>query len=123
LVVEGMRGWNFWANYYVLGLGDANTGPVRNVARQKANLGGGVKLWGGKLELSTVLSLMGPREDLNREFIPDAAHAGQAFPESYLSTPAMVRVDQMPWLPLWRVGVWVRVARCSLDGGCLCLVG
>lgn len=108
MVLEGMKGWNFWANYYFLDLVDAQTGPVRNVARQKVNLGGALKLFGGKLELSTVLSLIGPRDDLNREFIPDDAHSTLSFKGAYIASASMLRIDHMPWLPLWRVGAWVR---------------
>ena len=108
MFLEGMKGWNVWLNYYFLDLVDADTGPVRNVARQKVNVGGAIKLFGGKLELSTVLSLVGPRDDLNREFLTDAAHATLSFPGGYITTPAMVRIDHMGWLPLWRVGAWVR---------------
>ncbi|MBI5482062.1 MAG: TonB-dependent receptor [Deltaproteobacteria bacterium] len=108
MFLEGVKGWNFWLNYYFLDLVDAQTGPVRNVARQKVNLGGAVKLFGGKLELSTVLSLVGPRDDLNRSFVADAAHATLSFPGGYVTTPAMIRIDHYPWLPLWRVGAWVR---------------
>jgi outer membrane receptor protein involved in Fe transport len=108
MFLEGMKGWNVWLNYYFLDLVDAQTGPVRNIARQKVNVGGALKLLGGKLELSTVLSLIGPRDDLNREFLTDAAHATLSFPGAYVTTPAMLRIDHMGWLPLWRVGAWVR---------------
>jgi outer membrane receptor protein involved in Fe transport len=107
MLLEGMKGWNFWLNYYFIDLVDADTGPVRNVARQKVNLGGAIKLFGGKLELTTVLSLVGPTDDLNRKFVADAAHAS-ILAGAYSTTPAMLRIDHYPWLPLWRVGAWVR---------------
>jgi outer membrane receptor protein involved in Fe transport len=107
MLLEGMKGWNFWLNYYYLDLVDADTGPVRNVAHQKINLGGAVKLFGGKLELTTVLSLVGPTDDLNRKFIADPAHAS-ILDGAYSTTPAMLRIDHYPWLPMWRVGAWVR---------------
>ena len=110
MLLEGMKGWNFWLNYYFLDLVDADTGPVRNVARQKINLGGALKLFGGKLELTTVLSLVGPTDDLNRKFLADNDHLSslKGLGLVYSTTPAMLRIDHYPWLPLWRVGAWVR---------------
>jgi outer membrane receptor protein involved in Fe transport len=105
MFLEGMKGWNFWLNYYFLDLVDQDSGPVRNVARQKLNLGGALKLFGGKLELTTVLSLIGPTDDINRKFDGEKA---SLLPGAYSSTPAMLRLDHYPWLPLWRVGAWVK---------------
>jgi outer membrane receptor protein involved in Fe transport len=106
--LEGLNGWNLWLNYYFLDLVDAQTGPVRNVARQKVNLGGALKLWHDRLELTTVLSLIGPTDDLNREFVMDAAHASSSFEGAYVTTPAMLRIDHFGWVPMWRVGAWLR---------------
>jgi outer membrane receptor protein involved in Fe transport len=108
--LEGMKGWNFWLNYYFLDLVDADTGPVRNVARQHLNLGGSLKLLRNRLELNTVVTIIGPMQDLNRAFYTDAAHQDVASSGmgGYVAPAGQLRLDQMPAVALWRVGLWVR---------------
>jgi outer membrane receptor protein involved in Fe transport len=106
--LEGMRGWNFWLNYYFLDLVDHDTGPVRNVARQHLNLGGSLRLLHNKVELNTVVSITGSMDDINRSFVVDPAHAVFAPGGAYQTAAGQLRLDHMPAVALWRVGLWVR---------------
>jgi outer membrane receptor protein involved in Fe transport len=106
-VLEGMNPWNVWANYYWVDLVDRDTGPVRYVAHHKVNLGGSVKFWKNHLQLGTVLTLIGPMEDLNRVFSLDPNHPGQ-YPGTFSATAADLRIDRIGPRAIWRGVVWLR---------------
>ncbi len=99
-------GHELWGSYTFLEVVDSTTGPVRQVANQVAHLGAKARVW-GQVDVSTLVSWIGPREDLNRD--PALGRPGDAFvPGSKMVGPTDLVVDEIPGQVLWRAGARAR---------------
>jgi outer membrane receptor protein involved in Fe transport len=85
---------------------DLDYGPLRESANQKVVLAGKFNLIKERLELDTVLTYVGPREDLDRWFNTGIPFAG--IPNAYTIRSSDTVVDRLPGQVAWRAGVRVK---------------
>lgn len=103
-----------WAGYTLLDVADSETGPVRNIANRLANAGLVLRFFEQRLELSSLATWVGPREDLNRD--PSLGRRGDGFiTDTRYVDPTDLVVDRLDPFVLWRAGVRVHRVLGSFD--------
>ena len=95
-----------WLSYYFVDVVDSEIGRLRNIANHTLNAGGRVSFFDGHLRLSTVLTLRGSMEDLNRT--PSEPAPGPpllALPGTQWVQATGVEVTNVPTAALLRFGI------------------
>ncbi len=97
-------GHELWLSYYFVDVVDSEVGRLRNIANHVLNAGGRLSLFGGKLNLMSVVTVRGSMTDLNRS--TDTSYPAPFTPPGTLwVAPTDIEVTTIPTTTLLRVGV------------------
>ncbi len=103
-----------WASYTFVDVRDSEVGPVRNIANRLANAGATMRFFDRRLQLSSLATWVGPREDLNRD--PTRGRRGDGFiADTRYVDPTDLIVDRLEPFVLWRAGLRVHRVLGSFD--------
>lgn len=94
-----------WLAYYFVDVVDSELGRLRNIPNHILNLGGRLSFFDGKLHVSTLLTIRGSMEDLNRT--TDIASPAPLFsiPSAVEVNATGMEVTRIDTAYLWRIGV------------------
>ncbi|MFT7624545.1 MAG: hypothetical protein ACI9WU_003733, partial [Myxococcota bacterium] len=95
-----------WLGYYFVDVVDSEEGRLRNLANHILNAGGRLSFLDGRLQLSSVLTVRGSMEDLNRT--ADQATSGGGpiqFEDATWVSATGLEVTEIPTTALLRFGI------------------
>ena len=111
-------GHEIWLGYHFVDVVDSEEGRLRNIANHVFNAGGRLSFFGGRLLLTTMLTLRGTMEDLNRTPNKPVPGGGPfVLDQAVFVAPTGLEVTEIPRVWLLRIGVEGRRLFGHLDVG------